>query len=47
LVGVGSAEAGVTAIIMRALVWALALLGGVVYIGRTFGASPKDKTAEV
>jgi glycosyltransferase 2 family protein len=47
LVGVGSAEAGVTAIIMRALVWALALLGGMVYIGRTFRASPKDKTAEV
>jgi len=47
LVGVGSVEAGVTAIIMRALTWALALLGGAVYIGRTFSASPKDKAAEV
>jgi len=47
LVGVGSVEAGVTAIIMRALTWALALLGGAVYIGRTFSASPKDKAAEI
>jgi len=47
LAGVGSVEAGVTAIIMRVLTWALALLGGAVYIGRTFSASPKDKAAEV
>jgi len=36
--GVGSAEAGVIAIIMRVLTWALALVGGLVFLARTMSA---------
>jgi uncharacterized protein (TIRG00374 family) len=38
LAGVGQTEAGLIAIIMRVLTWALALLGGVVYLIRTLRA---------
>ncbi len=38
LAGVSSAEAGVIAIIMRVLTWALALLGGLVFLARTVRA---------
>ncbi len=38
LAGVSSAEAGVIAIIMRVLTWALALLGGLVFLVRTVRA---------
>ncbi len=38
LAGVNSAEAGVIAIIMRVLTWALALVGGVVFLARTMSA---------
>jgi hypothetical protein len=45
LAGVSSAEAGVIAIIMRVLTWALALLGGVVFLVRTMRArhEPSDR----
>ena len=42
LVGVGSAEAGVIAIIMRVLTWAHALLGGAVFIQRTMARRPAE-----
>lgn len=37
LAGVSSGSAGVVAIIMRVLTWGHALLGGIVYLGRTLG----------
>jgi uncharacterized protein (TIRG00374 family) len=43
LIDVSSSAAGVSAIIMRVLIWALALLGGIVYIARTFRATPEDE----
>ncbi len=46
LVGVGKAEAGVIAIIMRVLTWGLAMLGGIIFLNRTIRARSK-KSAEV
>jgi len=43
LAEVGSAEAGVIAIIMRVLTWGLALLGGAVFLSRTLRSTPKEK----
>jgi hypothetical protein len=47
LAGVGGAEAGVIAIIMRVLTWAHALLGGIVFLSRTVRATTKDKAARL
>ncbi len=45
LVSVGRAEAGVIAIIMRVLVWAQAMLGGLVFFQRTLRARSAAATA--
>lgn len=42
LVEVGATEAGVIAIIMRVLVWALAMVGGIVFMLRTLGQPKED-----
>lgn len=42
LAGVGRTEAGVIAIIMRVLTWALALVGGAVYVVRALRARPNQ-----
>lgn len=45
LIGVGSASAGVIAIIMRVLTWGHAMVGGVVYMARTLHAPAEEKAA--
>lgn len=47
LASVGSAEAGVIAIIMRVLTWGHALLGGIVFLSRTIRPSTKRKAARL
>jgi hypothetical protein len=43
MIGVPNTAAGVIAIIMRVLVWGLALLGGVVFMLRTISARSEDE----
>ncbi|MBN1565127.1 MAG: flippase-like domain-containing protein, partial [Anaerolineae bacterium] len=43
MIGVPNTAAGVIAIIMRVLVWALALLGGIVFMLRTISARSEDE----
>ena len=43
MIGVPNTAAGVIAIIMRVLVWGLALLGGLVYLLRTIGVTSEDE----
>jgi uncharacterized protein (TIRG00374 family) len=47
LIGVPNTAAGVIAIIMRVLVWGLALLGGIVFMLRTIGAKSEDEPPSV
>jgi len=46
LAGVGHSEAGVVAIIMRVLIWGLALLGGLVFLMRTL-SSPENRNRPI
>ncbi len=46
LAGVGSAEAGMIALIMRVLTWGHALLGGLVFLGRSVRTTSKDSQAQ-
>jgi uncharacterized membrane protein YbhN (UPF0104 family) len=43
MIGVPNTAAGVIAIIMRVLVWGLALLGGIVFMLRTIGVTSEDE----
>jgi uncharacterized protein (TIRG00374 family) len=46
LAGVGSAEAGMIALIMRVLTWGHALLGGIVFLGRSVRTTSKDSQTQ-